>query len=394
MKVNAVTLILAISFLFPIVLGLLSKYSSNSIKRNLEGICKSISFLLALAVGIHLSKQIFIIRSNKYYSIIYENIPQKVTEFIQKNPIALYIIVMPLMIYVLYVLVKAILIFINKITIFRILDRLETSVAGEGNKRILSALTEVPAGICYLLLVTFCLNIFSMFNTNKQFTKYLDSSKPYKYLCENVVLPVTNSTIAKSLPSIIDNSFKVVIKDSNGINIDTNSLPDISTLNNKNVVIYYNGITLDQAIKSNSEIDSYAKELVGNETKTISKARRLYNWVGKNISYDNEKANKVLNNDYNVESGAIPTFATRKGICFDYASLYTAMCRADGIKVRIVTGQGFNGVNWVSHAWNQVFITEENRWINVDCTFASGGNYFDTTVFAVDHRGSQVIGEW
>ncbi len=70
------------------------------------------------------------------------------------------------------------------------------------------------------------------------------------------------------------------------------------------------------------------------------------------------------------------------------------MCRANNIKVRLVTGDGFNGANWVSHAWNQVYISDLNQWINVDTTFAKGGNYFNNKMFDLDHKNANIIGEW
>jgi transglutaminase-like putative cysteine protease len=71
-----------------------------------------------------------------------------------------------------------------------------------------------------------------------------------------------------------------------------------------------------------------------------------------------------------------------------------AMARANGLKVRIITGEGFNGVSWVSHAWNEVFIPEENKWIKVDPTFYKGGNYFNSKRFDLDHRDAKIAGEW
>jgi hypothetical protein len=62
--------------------------------------------------------------------------------------------------------------------------------------------------------------------------------------------------------------------------------------------------------------------------------------------------------------------------------------------VRIITGEGFNGVSWVSHAWNQVYIPERDEWINVDPTFYKGGNYFDSIRFEVDHESDEIAGEW
>ena len=42
-----------------------------------------------------------------------------------------------------------------------------------------------------------------------------------------------------------------------------------------------------------------------------------------------------------VTSGSQVAFAERKGVCFDYATLYVSMCRAVGLKVRLVTGMGY-----------------------------------------------------
>ena len=87
-------------------------------------------------------------------------------------------------------------------------------------------------------------------------------------------------------------------------------------------------------------------------------------------------------------------FNTRMGICFDYASLYVSMCRAVGLKVRLVTGLGYSGSSWGDHAWNQVYVPEEGRWINVDPTFGTVNNYFDKPDFTVDHKDTKVQGEW
>ena len=70
------------------------------------------------------------------------------------------------------------------------------------------------------------------------------------------------------------------------------------------------------------------------------------------------------------------------------------MSKANNIKVRIITGQGFNGNNWVSHAWNQVYIEKEKKWINVDPTFLIGGDYFDSKRFVIDHKAESIAGEW
>lgn len=278
---------------------------------------------------------------------------------------------------------------INKITIYSMVGNIERKLRRRSNflKRVIGALFQVPKSFCYLLVIVFSLNIFSVFNKSPLINKYLAESSLYNNICEEVVIPVTQSKIAKELPNIINDSFKIVIKERNVNDTSNDKGPN-------NTIIYYNGVTLEEGVRSNNEIDQFARSLVQNESSTSEKAKVIYYWISKNLDYDEDKANKVLNDDFNVESGAIPAFQTRKGICFDYSCLYVAMCRANGVKVRLVTGEGFNGVSWVGHAWNQVYLKEEDRWINVDTTFAKGGNYFDSMRFQRDHKNPRLAGEW
>lgn len=162
----------------------------------------------------------------------------------------------------------------------------------------------------------------------------------------------------------------------------------------KSTIIYYNGVTLEQGIKSNSEIDKKAKEITAGDKTDREKAKSIYNWVGSNIKYDYNKADMVMSSNNVKNSGAIPAFKEREGICFDYACLYVAMCRAVGLNVRMVMGDAYNGEEYISHAWNEVYLKDENKWIKVDPTFYIAGNYFDNKNFDKDHRQKNIAGEW
>ena len=172
--------------------------------------------------------------------------------------------------------------------------------------------------------------------------------------------------------------------------ISSGLIENIST----NKIIYYNGITVDEGIKSNNLIDEKAKYITKRSMSDYDKAKDIYKWVGSNIDYDDNKAEKVISKDKDYESGAIVTFKTRKGICFDYSCLYTAMAQAVGLKTRIIIGEAYNGNEYVSHAWNQVYIEEENRWVNLDSTFYVAGNYFDNSNFNEEHKMKSIAGEF
>ncbi len=390
-KINIVTIMLCLIFFYPLVKGFLFKFSSQNLKADIDEVNRNVSLIISMFLGIYFGRKVFIQHDSGIYKSIYERIPIDFLKYIENNNLLIYALIIPIIILIIYKIIKLCLQLMNYLTIYPILDIIEKKLSFRSNffKRITGVIFQLPRAICYLLLVTFVLNILSMFNTNKNLNKYLETSRPYNIICKEAVIPITNSTIAKKLPNIINNSFKIVIKQSENKDITPGKTENIGK-----TVVYYNGVTLEQGIKSNDEINKFAKNIASKEDTTSGKARILYNWIGSNISYDHDKANSVLNNNFNVQSGAITTFDSQKGICFDYACLYVAMCRANGIKVRLITGEGFNGVSWVSHAWNQVYIPDEQKWINVDSTFYRGGNYFDSKRFEVDHKNAQMAGEW
>ena len=388
-----VSLILLILFIYPIIKGFIYKFSSEHLKGAIEGVFQSVSFLLSLCLGIYYTKKVFITHDEAVYENIYKNIPLKAIEFINSKPLVIYVLLMPLVILIIYSVINFVVNIISHITVYPLFDSIERKLKQKSVffNRIAGAIFQVPKAICYVIVITFILNFLSLLNVTDTYNKYLEESEAYSYISKEVVIPLTNSKLAKRLPNVVNNSFKIVVKEA-----DT-SEPNTTEPNSQNKLkgtVYYNGVTLDQGIQSNDKINKFAVNLVSGKDGSRNKAKAIYKWVGSEIVYNDEKANRILNNDLSVKSGAIPTFNSKSGICFDYACLYAAMCRANNIKVRIITGQGFNGSSWVSHAWNQVYIEGENKWINVDPTFLIGGDYFDSKRFTIDHKQENMAGEW
>jgi len=383
-----ITLTLMFFLIYPIIKGFIYKFSSENLKGSIQGAFQSVSFLSSLFLGIYYSKKIFIQHNEGMYQKIYNSIPLQAIEFINNKPLVIYVIFMPLLVLIIYSMINFVVNAISNITLYPLLDSIENKLKNKSTffKRIIGAIFQLPKAITYVIVITFMLNFLSFLKITDSYNKYLDESQLYNYISKEVVIPLTNSKLAKKLPNIVNNSFKIVIKDA--------SATEANQQNKQKVITYYNGITLEQGVQSNGEINKFAVNLTKDKSSTREKSRLIYKWVGSEIVYDDEKANRVLNNDLTVKSGAIPTFDSKRGICFDYACLLVAMCRANNIKVRIITGQGFNGNSWVSHAWNQIYLEGENKWINVDPTFLIGGDYFDSKRFAMDHKQESVAGEW
>lgn len=124
-----------------------------------------------------------------------------------------------------------------------------------------------------------------------------------------------------------------------------------------------------------------AWEITKDIVNPLGKVEAVYNFVVKELTYDNQKA-------ATVQSGYIPVLDSvleeKKGICFDYASLMTGMLRSQGIPCKMVFG--YTGGAY--HAWISVW-TEDTGWVDgviffdgiawqrLDPTFASYDNQSD-----------------
>ncbi|MCR5610121.1 MAG: transglutaminase-like domain-containing protein [Lachnospiraceae bacterium] len=112
-------------------------------------------------------------------------------------------------------------------------------------------------------------------------------------------------------------------------------------------------------------------------TKDIDKVSAIFNYITQSVEYDYEKAE-------NVKSGYLPQvdtiLSTKKGICFDYAALFAAMCRVQGIPCKLITG--YVSPDWLYHAWNEVY-TEEKGWITASFYLEKEGyNTVDPTFYS------------
>ncbi len=140
-----------------------------------------------------------------------------------------------------------------------------------------------------------------------------------------------------------------------------------------------------------------AAELCTGCDSDAEKIAAIFKYVTDNISYDKQLA-------ASVKSGYIPdpdsTLAKGTGICFDYASLFAAMCRSQSIPTKLV--MGFVQGN-MYHAWNEVYtketgwvtldlFIEKNKWNLLDPTFyASADNKSDAAEYMSDKDGYSAV---
>jgi len=138
------------------------------------------------------------------------------------------------------------------------------------------------------------------------------------------------------------------------------------------------------------QIKSIVKTVAGNEIDPVVIAEKLYNYVVNRMTYDEEK----------LKAGATTyTYATeilqkRRGVCTDYAILYTALCRAAGIPAKFVQGipvfsvltEG-GGILPYAHAWVEIKLPGYG-WIPIDITAESGFMAYNYYLNMETYKGS------
>lgn len=137
-----------------------------------------------------------------------------------------------------------------------------------------------------------------------------------------------------------------------------------------------------------SETVSKGMDLANNCYCDLDVINNVYHYVTKNITYDVPKAQNV---EYGYTPDPDETLRTGTGICFDYASLMSAMLRSQQIPTRLEVGY----VGDVYHAWISCYVDEigwvdniisfdGESWSLLDPTLAANNDSSDVQEFIGD----------
>lgn len=393
-NINPISAVLFIIFAVPIITGTVMQFTREGVRLSLWSWFDNITFLVGVVLSIYLTRKIFFDHTGGWSEQIYNLIPKNLQTVLYGQDVLIYLAAIPIILLLILTVLRLFYGMLNRIIIYPLADGLYSLLASGGQvlRSMLGALIQVPRSAFLVFLVGMGLNFFAYYYPSPVLSGWMHNSDLYQVIYQKALCPVLNSNLAKKIPVLFNDSFagtldKIGSDAASGVQSNQQS-------RNGLVIKYFNGVTLDQAVKSDPEIDETARELVQNETNSTRKAYLLYRWVAVNINYDSAKAVRISKDPSGIASGSIIAFNTRKGICFDYSSLYVSMCRAAGLKVRLITGVAYSGTSWGDHAWNQVYSPDAGRWINVDTTFGHSGNYFDKADFSADHKLAEIQGEW
>lgn len=132
--------------------------------------------------------------------------------------------------------------------------------------------------------------------------------------------------------------------------------------------IYYPIVPLND--KEKLDVEPWIKlsnELVESDWTQARKVATYYRWLIENVAYDywlvNDTDVKLRAKYHHDYTGTWHISKTRVGICHDYSQVLAIMCRTQGIPAVVLSDYG-----QLPHAWNDIYLSDYNRWISIDCT--------------------------
>ena len=135
--------------------------------------------------------------------------------------------------------------------------------------------------------------------------------------------------------------------------------------------------TTDVQFTSGDDVCKKAAELCKDAKTDMDKVTAIYNYIAGHYTYDTKLASDITSgkvSKYIPDTAA--TLNSNKGICYDLASLFAAMCRSQDIPCTLT--KGYAGSSY--HAWNKVNIS--GNWYQIDMTYAVTKRVINETTFA------------
>lgn len=212
------------------------------------------------------------------------------------------------------------------------------------------------------LMLIAVLFVYTSLFPNTPFTGYVQQSSLYQKGAKEVIEPFTGDFLKSQLPVLtraMESQYQSILQ--RRYEIVDSRVPD--------------------------DIAGAAKEITAHKESDEDKAKALYQWIGTRIKYDWNKVRLYEEQRVWKEQTPEDTFRTKQGVCIDYSRLYAVMARSVGLDVKVVTGIGLVGRGQSGpHAWNEVYLSNENKWVPLDATWvSSGGNWFNPPNFYETH---------
>jgi len=110
------------------------------------------------------------------------------------------------------------------------------------------------------------------------------------------------------------------------------------------------------------EVKRLAKEIVGDETNPLEKARRIFRWMSKNVPWCSEMEYSI------IPSLSVKGLTARRGDCGVQGTSFITLCRAAGVPARWQSGWQTKPGDWNMHDWSEFYV-EPWGWLPADASY-------------------------
>lgn len=202
------------------------------------------------------------------------------------------------------------------------------------------------AAVYILLMLIACMNITYAIYCRRvfPFLVLLSLTIVFLYLIafankigkDNLLTKIYTLVVSAIIAALIFNAYVIVYKQEN-----------VSLTNGQATLWHTKTVELADEICTDCDTDE-------------EKVKAIYEWLIHNFEYDYECEPFIQY--FNVRK----TIKTKKGICYDFAHLFAALCRSQSIPCYVIDGTKIDIANY-HHTWNRVYFN--GSWWNIDVTF-------------------------
>lgn len=129
----------------------------------------------------------------------------------------------------------------------------------------------------------------------------------------------------------------------------------------------YLASTAEITFSADDSVGKKAAELCGAFKDDAARVVAIHNFISQNFTYNYDFAGQISSGKItNYVPDTQDILSGKNGICYDFSSLFAAMCRSQEIPCKIQKGY-YNGIY---HAWNLVYVND--AWQAVDTTASVG----------------------
>lgn len=222
-----------------------------------------------------------------------------------------------------------------------------------GNSRLFGALLGTAAGALSALTVGAVVFVLLQLFSIPSLQRLASGSAPYQTMSDALFQPWLRPLVGRALPVLSENALAPLAK-----NISLFAVPTGPGSETGMLVVP-------------NEIAQLSKRITAGQTTDRAKAYALYEWEIHNITYNWKKYDDYVDHGRWDAQTPLQTLETKKGVCADFALLYADFAHASGLTVRIDEGLAGTASSYGSHAWNEVYLPQQHKWILVDTTWGS-----------------------